>query len=50
VQPFADRGRATAENIQLRCRAQNRYEAELLFGLAPVLDDADVVGRIEDTL
>jgi hypothetical protein len=49
VQPFADRGRATAENIQLRCRAHNRYEAELLFGLAPVLDDADMADRIEET-
>ena len=44
VQPFADGGRSTAENIQLRCRAHNRYEAELVFGLAPVIDgDADPV-------
>jgi len=46
VQPFADGGRATVENIQLRCRAHNRYEAELVFDLAPVLDDdADAVGE-----
>ena len=32
VVPFADGGRATADNIQLRCRAHNRYEAELHFG------------------
>jgi hypothetical protein len=48
VIPFADGGRATAENIQLRCRAHNRYEAELLFGLTTVLDDADVVERIRE--
>jgi hypothetical protein len=28
-QPFADAGAATAENIELRCRAHNQYEAEL---------------------
>ena len=39
VHPFADGGRSTADNIQLRCRAHNRYEAELVFGLAPVMDD-----------
>jgi 5-methylcytosine-specific restriction endonuclease McrA len=32
VVPFADGGKATAENIQLRCRAHNAYEAELHFG------------------
>jgi HNH endonuclease len=32
VTPFAAGGEATAENIQLRCRAHNQYEAELFFG------------------
>jgi len=32
VQPYAAGGPATAENIQLRCRAHNGYEADLYFG------------------
>lgn len=32
VKPFADGGEATVENIQLRCRAHNVYEADLYFG------------------
>lgn len=32
VQPFAAGGRATAENIELRCRAHNAFEASLFFG------------------
>jgi hypothetical protein len=32
VVPFADGGPATSDNIQLRCRAHNQYEAERLFG------------------
>jgi 5-methylcytosine-specific restriction endonuclease McrA len=32
VVPFADGGSATVENIQLRCRAHNTYEAEQRFG------------------
>jgi hypothetical protein len=32
VQPFAAGGPATPDNIQLRCRAHNDYEAELYFG------------------
>jgi hypothetical protein len=32
VRPFADGGEATAENIELRCRAHNQYEATLYFG------------------
>lgn len=32
VVPFAEGGEAIAENIQLRCRAHNAYEAELHFG------------------
>src|SRR5262245_40858740 len=30
--PYAKRGEATADNIALRCRRHNRYEAELVFG------------------
>lgn len=32
VVPFADGGRATVRNIELRCRAHNQYEAALLLG------------------
>ena len=32
VVPFADGGPTTAENLQLRCRAHNVYEAEQHFG------------------
>jgi hypothetical protein len=32
VQPFADGGQATLDNIQLRCRAHNAYESEQCFG------------------
>jgi 5-methylcytosine-specific restriction endonuclease McrA len=32
VEPHALDGEATVENIALRCRAHNVYEAELLFG------------------
>ena len=32
VIPFAHGGPATAENIALRCRAHNAYEAEVVFG------------------
>ncbi|HEX7125734.1 MAG TPA: hypothetical protein VF406_08135 [Thermodesulfobacteriota bacterium] len=32
VRPYAAGGPATAENIELRCRAHNAYEAEQVFG------------------
>jgi 5-methylcytosine-specific restriction endonuclease McrA len=32
VVPFAAGGAATAENLQLRCRSHNAYEAEMYFG------------------
>lgn len=32
VRPFADGGASTADNIELRCRAHNAYEAEVYFG------------------
>jgi len=33
VVPFASGGRTTVENLELRCAAHNRYEAEQHFGL-----------------
>jgi 5-methylcytosine-specific restriction endonuclease McrA len=35
VHPYALGGPATAENIQLRCRAHNQFEASLAFGPLP---------------
>ena len=32
VEPYAAGGLAVVDNIQLRCRAHNQYEAELFFG------------------
>jgi hypothetical protein len=32
IRPFANGGEATVENISLRCRRHNAYEAELVFG------------------
>jgi hypothetical protein len=32
VKPYAKGGLATKENIELRCRAHNGYEADLVFG------------------
>ncbi len=32
IQPYAKGGQATVENISLRCRRHNQYEAELVFG------------------
>ena len=32
VRPFAKRGATSIENIELRCRAHNEYEAEQCFG------------------
>ncbi len=42
VSPHAEGGEPTAENIQLRCRAHNAYEAELNFGAreTPVVREA----------
>ena len=34
IVPYARGGEATEENIQLRCRAHNQYEAEQAFGRA----------------
>jgi 5-methylcytosine-specific restriction endonuclease McrA len=32
VKPYEEGGEATVENIQLRCRAHNGYEAQLYYG------------------
>jgi 5-methylcytosine-specific restriction endonuclease McrA len=32
VVPYAEKGPPTAENIALRCRRHNQYEAEVVFG------------------
>jgi hypothetical protein len=32
VQPYARQGPATVDNIALRCRRHNQYEAEMFFG------------------
>jgi hypothetical protein len=32
VQPYGARGKPTVENISLRCRAHNAYEAEMFYG------------------
>ncbi|MEX1127693.1 MAG: hypothetical protein WEB50_03900 [Vicinamibacterales bacterium] len=42
VQPFAAGGRATVENVELRCRAHNAFEASLFFGSG----GADVVREL----
>jgi hypothetical protein len=34
IRPYALGGTATIDNISLRCRRHNQYEAELVFGLA----------------
>jgi 5-methylcytosine-specific restriction endonuclease McrA len=31
VVPYADGGRTVSENLELRCRSHNRYEAEEYF-------------------
>lgn len=32
VEPYAAGGSSTVQNVELRCRAHNRYEAQLFFG------------------
>ena len=39
VEPYAAGGAATVENIQLRCRAHNQYEARLFLGDMEVRED-----------
>jgi len=42
VAPYAAGGAATADNIQLRCRAHNQYEARLFFGDTLVRERSEV--------
>jgi hypothetical protein len=35
LEPYAKGGLATVDNISLRCRRHNQYEAELIFGARP---------------
>jgi hypothetical protein len=44
VVPFAAGGSATTENIQLRCRAHNSYEAEQFFGPLLAREEAAAFG------
>jgi len=39
--PYADGGATTAANLELRCRAHNAYESDLLFGPLMVRERAD---------
>src|SRR3990170_4151109 len=43
--PHAVGGESTVDNIQLRCRAHNAYEAELYFGLSPAAEVREAPGR-----
>jgi hypothetical protein len=40
VRPFALGGRSDVSNVELRCRAHNQYEADVLFGGASVAREA----------
>lgn len=46
VVPYADGGKTTADNLELRCRAHNVYEAERYFG--PNLFDEEVDERLSE--
>ena len=48
VIPFADDGPTTAENLQLRCRAHNAYEAEVHFGPLLLREERGVYQRVPD--
>jgi hypothetical protein len=45
LRPYAAGGPPTVDNIALRCRAHNRYEAEVFFGPAKSHDRADLVSE-----
>jgi hypothetical protein len=48
VRPYAVGGEATVENIALRCRAHNKYEADLFYGTGlPATPEQAMVGRTE---
>jgi 5-methylcytosine-specific restriction endonuclease McrA len=51
VVPFADGGAAVADNLELRCRAHNAYEAERWFGVTEeelAREPAGIAGRASD--
>jgi hypothetical protein len=39
LKPYAEGGEATTENISLRCRPHNGYEADLVFGMREPMRD-----------
>ena len=47
LKPYGALGEATVENIEVRCAAHNKYEAELFYG-ARKQDDGDRVVREKD--
>jgi 5-methylcytosine-specific restriction endonuclease McrA len=49
VRPFALGGRSDVSNIELRCRAHNQYEADVLFGGASVAREAPAAAWGDDT-
>jgi hypothetical protein len=49
VKPFAEGGSATLDNIELRCRAHNQYEADLIFGETFTLREPVSVMRYDRT-
>jgi hypothetical protein len=48
VQPFAAGGQATLDNIELRCRAHNAYEAEQYFGSFVVRESGPIYGSFRN--
>jgi hypothetical protein len=46
VEPYAAGGRGTVENIELRCRAHNAYEAQQFFGHGLVREHRACWGRL----
>jgi hypothetical protein len=50
VVPFADGGPTSAQNLQLRCRAHNAYEAEEHFGELFVREDRSTYNSFQNEL
>ncbi len=48
VRPYAIGGEATTENVELRCRPHNAYEARVEFGQRPKLEEPDEVEPVPD--
>jgi hypothetical protein len=49
IQPYAAGGKATVENVQLRCRAHNAYEADLFFGNPMLVRERRVIYAVDPT-